>query len=128
MVWVKCYSQCSQFECLYVELILQVVVDQCKGCCGCIGLGICYCLYDEVEFVVCVVYIDLELLCFLLVNVILCMLVLKLGEVDEFFFFEVFDLCVIVDGYCWLVEILVIDDKCMFIVIGCDFVCLLIDV
>lgn len=127
-VCVKCYSLCNKLDCLYIELILQVSVNQCKGCCGCIVEGICYCLYVEVDFQVWFEFIDLEIWCFSLVGVILCMLQLGLGCIEEFLFLEVLDECVVVDGWQQLIELGVIDVEWCMIIIGKQMVCLLVDV
>ncbi|MDO1528106.1 ATP-dependent RNA helicase HrpA [Fulvimonas sp. R45] len=108
---VKRYSQRSQLERLHVEPVSQAAADQRKGRCGRIGPGICYRLYDEADFAVRPRYTDPELLRSSLANVILRMLALKLGEVDDFPFLDAPDPRVIADGYRRLAEIGAIDGE-----------------
>src|SRR5690242_20289249 len=103
------YSQRSQLERLHVEPIAQAAADQRKGRCGRIGPGICYRLYDEADFQSRPRYTDPELLRSSLANVILRMLSLKLGEVDEFPFLEAPDPRMVADGFRRLTEISAID-------------------
>ena len=125
---VKRYSQRSQLERLHVEPVSQAAADQRKGRCGRIGPGICYRLYDEAEFAARAAYTDPELLRSSLANVILRMLALKLGEVDEFPFLEAPDPRVIADGYRRLAEISAIDERRTLTAIGRDLARLPIDV
>ncbi|OZB59775.1 MAG: ATP-dependent RNA helicase HrpA [Lysobacterales bacterium 14-68-21] len=125
---VKRYSQRSQLERLHVEPVSQAAADQRKGRCGRIGPGICYRLYDEADFAARQAYTDPELLRSSLANVILRMLALKLGEVDEFPFLEAPDPRVVADGYRRLAEISAIDDKRTLTAIGRDLARLPIDV
>ncbi|WP_243039189.1 ATP-dependent RNA helicase HrpA [Dyella sedimenti] len=107
---VKRYSQRSQLERLHVEPISRAAADQRKGRCGRVGPGVCYRLYDEVDYDGRAAYTDPELLRSSLANVILRMLALQLGEVDEFPFLEAPDPRVVADGYRRLAEISAIDD------------------
>jgi len=125
---VKRYSQRSQLERLHVEPISQAAADQRKGRCGRIGPGICYRLYDEADFAARPAYTDPELLRSSLANVILRMLSLKLGEVDEFPFLEAPDPRVVADGYRRLAEISAIDERRELTAIGRDLARLPIDV
>ena len=106
---VKRYSQRSQLERLHVEPISQAAADQRKGRCGRVGPGVCYRLYDEADFAGRAAFTDPELLRSSLANVILRMLALKLGEVDEFPFLEAPDPRVVADGFRRLAEISAID-------------------
>ena len=106
---VKRYSQRSQLERLHVEPVSQAAADQRKGRCGRIGPGICYRLYDEADFAARNEFTDPELLRSSLANVILRMLALKLGEVDDFPFLDAPDPRVVADGYRRLAEIGAID-------------------
>ncbi|WP_449423247.1 ATP-dependent RNA helicase HrpA [Rhodanobacter lindaniclasticus] len=107
---VKRYSQRSQLERLHVEPVSQAAADQRKGRCGRVGPGICYRLYDEADFAARAAFTDPELLRSSLANVILRMLALKLGEVDDFPFLEAPDPRVVADGFRRLTEISAIDD------------------
>jgi len=108
---VKRYSQRSQLERLHVEPISRAAADQRKGRCGRVGPGICYRLYDEADFNARAAFTDPELLRSSLANVILRMLSLQLGEVDEFPFLEAPDPRVVADGYRRLAEISAIDER-----------------
>jgi ATP-dependent helicase HrpA len=125
---VKRYSQRSQLERLHVEPISQAAADQRKGRCGRVGPGICFRLYDEADYNSRAAYTDPELLRSSLANVILRMLSLQLGEVDEFPFLEAPDPRVIADGYRRLAEISAIDDKRHLTAIGRTLARLPIDV
>jgi ATP-dependent helicase HrpA len=125
---VKRYSQRSQLERLHVEPISQAAADQRKGRCGRVGPGICYRLYDEADYASRAAYTDPELLRSSLANVILRMLSLQLGEVDEFPFLESPDPRVVADGYRRLTEIGAIDERRQLTTIGRTLARLPIDV
>ncbi|HKT30832.1 ATP-dependent RNA helicase HrpA [Dyella sp.] len=125
---VKRYSQRSQLERLHVEPVSQAAADQRKGRCGRVGPGICYRLYDEADYASRAAYTDPELLRSSLANVILRMLSLQLGEVDEFPFLEAPDPRVVADGYRRLAEISAIDEKRQLTDIGRTLARLPIDV
>ncbi|GAA0889731.1 ATP-dependent RNA helicase HrpA [Rhodanobacter soli] len=125
---VKRYSQRSQLERLHVEPVSQAAADQRKGRCGRVGPGICYRLYDEADFAGRVAFTDPELLRSSLANVILRMLALQLGEVDEFPFLEAPDPRVVADGFRRLTEISAIDDARKLTAIGRTLARLPIDV
>ncbi|GAB3782542.1 ATP-dependent RNA helicase HrpA [Dyella agri] len=125
---VKRYSQRSQLERLHVEPVSQAAADQRKGRCGRIGPGICYRLYDEADFASRNAFTDPELLRSSLANVILRMLALKLGEVDDFPFLDAPDPRVVADGYRRLAEIGAIDDARALTAIGRTLAKLPIDV
>jgi len=125
---VKRYSQRSQLERLHVEPISRAAADQRKGRCGRVGPGTCYRLYDEADYQSRAAYTDPELLRSSLANVILRMLALQLGEVDEFPFLEAPDPRVVADGYRRLAEISAIDDARRLTPIGRTVAKLPIDV
>jgi len=125
---VKRYSQRSQLERLHVEPVAQAAADQRKGRCGRVGPGICYRLYDEADYAARPAYTDPELLRSSLANVILRMLSLQLGEVDEFPFLEAPDPRVVADGYRRLAEIGAIDESRRLTAIGRTLARLPIDV
>ena len=122
------YSQRSQLERLHVEPVSQAAADQRKGRCGRIGPGICYRLYGEADFESRPRYTDPELLRSSLANVILRMLALTLGEVEEFPFLEAPDPRVVADGYRRLAEISAIDERRQLTAIGRQLARLPIDV
>jgi ATP-dependent helicase HrpA len=125
---VKRYSQRSQLERLHVEPISRAAADQRKGRCGRVGPGICYRLYDEADYASRAAYTDPELLRSSLANVILRMLSLQLGEVDDFPFLEAPDPRVVADGYRRLAEISAIDDQRKLTAVGRTLARLPIDV
>lgn len=125
---VKRYSQRSQLERLHVEPVSQAAADQRKGRCGRVGPGICYRLYDEADYASRAAYTDPELLRSSLANVILRMLSLDLGEVDEFPFLESPDPRVVADGYRRLTEIGAIDERRHLTAVGRTLARLPIDV
>ncbi|MEO7050904.1 MAG: ATP-dependent RNA helicase HrpA [Rhodanobacter sp.] len=125
---VKRYSQRSQLERLHVEPISRAAADQRKGRCGRVGPGICYRLYDEADFASRDAFTDPELLRSSLANVILRMLALKLGEVDDFPFLDAPDPRVIADGFRRLTEISAIDEARKLTPIGHTLARLPIDV
>ncbi|UGB46265.1 ATP-dependent RNA helicase HrpA [Frateuria edaphi] len=122
------YSQRSQLERLHVEPVSQAAADQRKGRCGRIGPGICYRLYGESDFETRPRYTDPELLRSSLANVILRMLSLKLGEVEDFPFLEAPDPRMVADGYRRLAEISAIDERRHLTAIGRQLARLPIDV
>ncbi|MGO4702239.1 ATP-dependent RNA helicase HrpA [Dyella sp. 2RAB6] len=125
---VKRYSQRSQLERLHVEPISRAAADQRKGRCGRVGPGICYRLYDEADYTARAAFTDPELLRSSLANVILRMLSLELGEVDEFPFLEAPDPRVVADGYRRLAEISAIDEQKKLTPVGRTLARLPIDV
>ncbi|PWK84359.1 ATP-dependent RNA helicase HrpA [Fulvimonas soli] len=125
---VKRYSQRSQLERLHVEPVSQAAADQRKGRCGRVGPGVCYRLYDEADFAARPLYTDPELLRSSLANVILRMLALKLGEVEDFPFLDAPDPRVVADGYRRLAEIGAIDDARALTAVGRTLARLPIDV
>jgi len=125
---VKRYSQRSQIERLHVEPVSQAAADQRKGRCGRVGPGVCYRLYDEADFAGRAAFTDPELLRSSLANVILRMLALKLGEVEQFPFLDAPDPRVVADGYRRLAEIGAIDEARRLTAIGRTLARLPIDV
>jgi ATP-dependent helicase HrpA len=93
-----------------------------------VGPGICYRLYDEADYASRPAYTDPELLRSSLANVILRMLSLQLGEVEDFPFLESPDPRVVADGYRRLAEIGAIDEKRQLSTIGRTLARLPIDV
>jgi ATP-dependent helicase HrpA len=125
---VKRYSQRSQLERLHIEPISQAAANQRKGRCGRVGPGICYRLYDEADFNLRPAFTDPELLRSSLANVILRMLALDLGDVEQFPFLEAPDPRVVADGYRRLAEIGAIDESQRLTTIGRTVARLPIDV
>ncbi len=108
---VKRYSQRGQLDRLRIEPISQAAADQRKGRCGRTGPGICYRLYDEQDYEQRPRYTDPEILRSSLAGVILRMLSLDLGEVEDFPFVEAPPDSAIADGYRRLTEIAAIEES-----------------
>ncbi len=125
---VKRYSQRSQLERLHVEPISRAAADQRKGRCGRVGPGICVRLYDPTDFDGRPPFTDPELLRSSLANVILRMLSLRLGEVEDFPFLETPEPGAVGDGYRRLAELQAIDEQRRLTAIGRDLARLPIDV
>ncbi len=108
---IKRYSPRNQLERLHVEPIAQSAADQRKGRCGRVGPGICVRLYSEEDFAARPRYSDPEILRSSLAGVILRMLSLKLGDVEDFPFIEMPDKRAIGDGYRRLAELGGVSEK-----------------
>ena len=102
---VKRYMPRSQLERLHIEPIAQSAADQRKGRCGRVGPGVCIRLYSEDDFAARPRYSDPEILRSSLAGVILRMLSLKLGEVEDFPFVEAPAARAVTDGYRRLTEL-----------------------
>ena len=85
---VKRYSPRGKLDRLHIEPISQASADQRKGRCGRISSGICYRLYSEDDFNARPRYTDPEILRASLAGVILRMLTLGLGRVEDFPFID----------------------------------------
>jgi len=108
---VKRYSPRSQLERLHIEPISQAAAEQRKGRCGRVAAGVCFRLYGEQDFQQRQRYTDPEILRSSLAGVILRMLSLKLGEVDQFPFVEAPPERAIGDGYRRLTELGALDER-----------------
>ncbi|MBS0581470.1 MAG: ATP-dependent RNA helicase HrpA [Proteobacteria bacterium] len=108
---VKRYSPRNQLERLHVEPISQAAAEQRKGRCGRVGPGVCLRLYAEDDFNARPKYSDPEILRSSLAGVILRMLSLKLGEVEDFPFVEAPNPRAIGDGWRRLGELGAVDEE-----------------
>ncbi len=81
---VKRYGARSQIERLYIEPIAQDAAEQRQGRCGRVGPGVCVRLYAEDDFALRPQHGDPEIKRSALAGVILRMLALGLGEVEQF--------------------------------------------
>ncbi len=122
------YSQRSQIERLHVEPVSQAAADQRKGRCGRVGPGVCIRLFAEEDFAARPRFTDPELLRSSLANVILRMLSLQLGDVEDFPFLDMPEPRAIGDGYRRLAEVQAIDDKRRLTALGRELARLPIDV
>ena len=101
---IKRYSPRSKIDRLHVEPISQASANQRKGRCGRVAEGICYRLYAEADFLARPEFTDPEIRRSSLAGVILRMLQLGLGRIEDFPFLEPPDERAIADGWQQLVE------------------------
>jgi ATP-dependent helicase HrpA len=106
---VKRYSPRGKLDRLHIEPISQASADQRKGRCGRIAAGICYRLYAEDDFNTRPRFTDPEILRASLAGVILRMLALGLGRVEDFPFIDPPDPRAISDGWQTLAELGAVD-------------------
>jgi ATP-dependent helicase HrpA len=106
---VKRYSPRGKLDRLHIEPISQASADQRKGRCGRIASGVCYRLFSEDDFAARPRYTDPEILRASLAGVILRMLTLGLGRVEDFPFIDPPDPRAIADGWQTLTELGAVD-------------------
>ena len=106
---VKRYSPRQKLDRLHIEAISQASADQRKGRCGRIAPGTCYRLYAEADFLARDPYTDPEIRRAALAGVILRMLALGLGRIEDFPFLEPPDPRAVADGWQQLSELGAID-------------------
>ncbi|WP_045767764.1 ATP-dependent RNA helicase HrpA [Xanthomonas albilineans] len=102
---VKRYSPRQKLDRLHIEPISQASANQRKGRCGRIAEGICYRLYAEADFQARPMFTDPEIRRSSLAGVILRMLQLGLGRMEDFPFLEPPDERAVADGWQQLVEL-----------------------
>lgn len=102
---VKRYSPRQKLDRLHIEPISQASANQRKGRCGRIAAGVCYRLYAEADFLARPAFTDPEIRRSSLAGVILRMLQLGLGRIEDFPFIEPPDERAIADGWQQLVEL-----------------------
>ena len=106
---VKRYSPRNKLDRLHIEPISQASANQRKGRCGRVSEGICYRLYAESDFQGRPEFTDPEIRRSSLAGVILRMLQLGLGRIEDFPFLEAPDERAIADGWQQLTELGAID-------------------
>jgi len=106
---VKRYSPRQKLDRLHIEDISQASANQRMGRCGRIAPGICYRLYSETDFGSRPQYTDPEIRRAALAGVILRMLSLGLGRIEDFPFLEAPDPRAVADGWQTLSELGAID-------------------
>jgi ATP-dependent helicase HrpA len=104
------YSYRSKVQRLPVEAVSRASADQRKGRCGRISDGVCIRLYSEEDFESRSEFTDPEILRTNLGSVILQMLTLRLGRIEEFPFLEKPEGRQINDGFHLLQELEAVDD------------------
>src|SRR5262245_25636416 len=107
---VKRYSPRQKLDRLHIEPISQASADQRKGRCGRVAPGTCYRLYSEADFESRPRFTDPEIRRAALAGVILRMLSLGLGRIEDFPFLEPPEPRAIADGWQQLLELGAIED------------------
>jgi ATP-dependent helicase HrpA len=125
---VKRYSPRQKLDRLHIEPISQASADQRKGRCGRIAPGVCFRLYSEADFLARDAYTDPEIRRAALAGVILRMLALGLGRIEDFPFLEAPDPRAIADGWQQLSELGAIDAERKLTDIGRSMARLPVDV
>jgi ATP-dependent helicase HrpA len=108
---VKRYSPRQKLDRLHIEDISQASANQRQGRCGRIASGICYRLYSEADFQARPRYTDPEILRASLSGVILRMLTLGLGRLEDFPLIDAPDSRAIADGWQQLTELGAVDKE-----------------
>jgi len=115
---VKRYSPRQKLDRLHIEPISQASADQRKGRCGRVAAGTCYRLYSEADFASRPRYTDPEILRASLGGVILRMLSLGLGRIEDFPFIDPPDARAVADGWQQLSELGAIDKERKLLPVG----------
>lgn len=105
------YSLRTKTQRLPIEAISQASANQRAGRCGRVSAGICVRLYSEEDFNNREAFTEAEILRTNLAAVILQMLVLRLGDVEDFPFVDSPDQRQINDGYRLLFELQAVDSS-----------------
>ncbi len=108
---VKRYSPRQKLDRLHIEAVSQASANQRKGRCGRVSEGVCYRLYSEADFLSRAEFTDPEIRRSSLAGVILRMLQLGLGRIEDFPFLEAPDERAIADGWQQLGELGAIDEQ-----------------
>lgn len=125
---VKRYSPRQKLDRLHIEPIARASADQRKGRCGRVAAGVCIRLYDESDYLSRPLYTDPEIRRSSLAGVILRMLDLGLGKIEDFGFLEPPDGRVIADGWQQLLELGAVDHERKLSAIGRHMARLPVDV
>lgn len=125
---VKRYSPRQKLDRLHIEPVSQASANQRKGRCGRIAEGVCYRLYAEPDFQSRPEFTDPEIRRSSLAGVILRMLQLGLGRIEDFPFLEPPDERAVADGWQQLAELGAIDDERKLTAIGRQMARLPVDV
>jgi ATP-dependent helicase HrpA len=108
---VKRYSPRQKLDRLQIEPISQASANQRAGRCGRTAPGVCYRLYADTDFQTRPAYTDPEILRSSLAGVILRMLALGLGRIDDFPFIDAPDERSVRDGWQQLIELGAVADN-----------------
>ena len=115
---VKRYNPRAKLDRLHIEPVSQASANQRMGRCGRVSEGTCYRLYSEADFQSRAEFTDPEIRRAALAGVILRMLSLGLGRIEDFPFLEPPDPRAIADGWQQLAELGAVDDKRTLTAIG----------
>ncbi|MFT3930700.1 MAG: ATP-dependent RNA helicase HrpA [Spongiibacteraceae bacterium] len=121
------YSVRSKLQRLPIEPISKASAEQRKGRCGRIGPGICVRLYSELEFAQRADFTDAEILRTNLASVILQLLALRFGSIDEFPFVDAPDSRQIGDGFLLLEELGAVKERKTLTALGSQLARLPVD-
>ncbi|MBP3974896.1 ATP-dependent RNA helicase HrpA [Pseudoxanthomonas spadix] len=102
---VKRYSPRQKLDRLHIEPISQASANQRMGRCGRVAAGVCIRLFSQADFQARPRYTDPEIRRSSLAGVILRMLQLGLGRIEDFPFLEAPDERAVADGWQQLVEL-----------------------
>ena len=125
---VKRYSPRQKLDRLHIEPISQASANQRKGRCGRVAEGICYRLYAEADFQARPEFTDPEIRRSSLAGVILRMLQLGLGRIEDFPFLEAPDERAVADGWQQLAELGAVDGERRLTTVGRQMARLPVDV
>ncbi|MEH3024388.1 MAG: ATP-dependent RNA helicase HrpA [Pseudomonas oryzihabitans] len=112
------YSYRAKVQRLPIEAISQASANQRKGRCGRVEPGICIRLFSEEDFLGRPTFTDPEILRTNLAAVILQMLHLRLGRIEDFPFIEPPDGKAIKDGFTLLQELSAVDTEGRLLPLG----------
>lgn len=118
MARVSRYSVRTKVQRLPIEPISQASANQRAGRCGRVSDGVCYRLYSREDFDSRPAFTDAEILRTNLAAVILQMLQLRIGKIEEFPFVDRPDQRFINDGFKLLEELDAVDNKSKVTAIG----------
>jgi ATP-dependent helicase HrpA len=104
------YSYRTKVQRLPIEPVSQASANQRAGRCGRLGPGVCIRLYSEEDYTARPAFTEPEILRTNLASVILQMLALKLGDIEDFPFVEPPDARFIRDGFKLLHELGAVDE------------------
>ncbi|WP_407650423.1 ATP-dependent RNA helicase HrpA [Halomonas kalidii] len=111
LVRISRYSYRAKIQRLPVEAVSQASADQRKGRCGRVAEGVCIRLYDEEDFLARPAFTDPEIRRTNLASVILSMLSLSLGDIEDFPFVDPPDSRFVSDGFRLLFELGAVDER-----------------
>ncbi|EPC00474.1 RNA helicase [Litchfieldella anticariensis FP35 = DSM 16096] len=111
LVRISRYSYRAKVQRLPIEPVSQASADQRKGRCGRVAEGVCIRLYSEEDYLSRPEYTEPEIQRTNLASVILSMLSLKLGDIEDFPFVDAPDSRFIKDGFRLLFELGAVDER-----------------